>query len=89
MSALAQEQTPESLNNFESGSNKRKRSTEEEYPFLTENLYFNKKKRKLDGDNEEKTKSFQRGRYKFDQLGILRTKPGKIILLGQPKGKED
>lgn len=82
MSVLAQEQTPESLNSFESGSNKRKRSTEDEYPFLTENLYFNKKKRKLDGDseakNEEKTKAFQRGRYKFDQLGILRTKPGRL-----------
>lgn len=81
MSALAQEQTPESLESFESGSSKRKRSTEDEYPFLTENLYFNKKKRKLDadneGENEEKTKAFQRGRYKFDQLGILRTKPGK------------
>ena len=79
MSALAETQTPESLESFNAGSTKRKRTTEEEYPFLSENVYYNKK-RKLATDNEQK-ELFQRGRYRFDQLGILRTKPGSAFVL--------
>jgi tRNA-specific adenosine deaminase 1 len=73
MSALAQVQTQESLNNFESGSHKRKREFHEEYPFIVENIYANKRQK-----NDDDQKSFQRGRFKFDQLGILRTKPGRL-----------
>lgn len=75
MSVLARVQSEESFNNFESGSHKRKRSNElhQEYPFLVENIYANKRQRK---ENNQKT--LQRGRFKFDQLGILRTKPGRL-----------
>lgn len=69
MTALAQVQTPESLSNFESGSHKRKLAVVE--PFLTDNIYANKKQKMLNGQ------LFQRGRFKFDEIGILRTKPGQ------------
>lgn len=67
MSALAQVQTPESLDSFESGSNKKRKSIE---PFLIENVYA--KRQKMDQTQQ----LFQRGRFKFDEIGILRTKPG-------------
>lgn len=69
MTALAQVQTPESLSNFESGSHKRKSDVVEE-PFLTDNIYANKKQKMMNGQ-------FKRGRFKFDEIGILRTKPGQ------------
>lgn len=70
MTALAQVQTPESLLNFESGSHKRKLAVVE--PFLTDNIYANKKQKMMNGGQ-----LFQRGRFKFDEIGILRTKPGQ------------
>ncbi|KAI8971562.1 adenosine deaminase/editase [Mycotypha africana] len=76
MSALAQAQTPESLEAFESGQ-KRKRSSVEDYDILVENIYKNKKKLKLANGGDE-VKQFRRGRFGFDQLGILRTKPGRL-----------
>ncbi|KAI7896548.1 adenosine deaminase/editase [Mucor mucedo] len=72
MTALAQVQTPESLSNFESGSHKRKLQTTVE-PFLTHNIYANKKQKMMNGGQ-----LFQRGRFKFDEIGILRTKPGRL-----------
>ncbi|KAI9361075.1 adenosine deaminase/editase, partial [Pilaira anomala] len=69
MSALAQVQTPESLDSFESGSNKKRKSVE---PFLIENVYA--KRQKMDQTQQ----LFQRGRFKFDEIGILRTKPGRL-----------
>ncbi|GAA5817005.1 hypothetical protein MFLAVUS_010540 [Mucor flavus] len=71
MSALAQVQTPKSLTSFESGSNKKRKSIE---PFLIENIYANKRQKMM---NEE-PHLFQRGRFKFDDIGILRTKPGRL-----------
>lgn len=68
MSALSNNQTLESFQQFQSGSNKRKRM-EEEYPSIVENMYVNKKQK-------TSTQQFRRGRFEFDQLGILRTKPG-------------
>ncbi|GAA5798956.1 adenosine deaminase/editase [Helicostylum pulchrum] len=71
MSALAQVQTPESLTSFESGSNKKRKSIE---PFLIENIYANKRQKMMIGEPH----LFQRGRFKFDDIGILRTKPGRL-----------
>ncbi|KAI8373819.1 hypothetical protein BD560DRAFT_327718 [Blakeslea trispora] len=68
MSALADIQTPASLEVFESGK-KRKRTVINS--FLEEHVYANKKKQKMTHDA-----NVQRGRFGFDQLGILRTKPG-------------
>ncbi|KAI8986517.1 hypothetical protein BDB01DRAFT_720198 [Pilobolus umbonatus] len=66
MKALSELQSTESYETFQSG-NKRKRKVD--YPFLAENTYLYKK---------QKTphEQVQRGRFGFDQLGILRTKPG-------------
>lgn len=69
MTALADHQTPESFEQFQSGSLKRKRV--EETPFLTNNMFINKRQK---GANQQ----FRRGRYEFDRLGVLRTKPGRI-----------
>lgn len=66
MTALAAQQTSESFEQFQSGSNKRKRMVE----YLTENMYINKKQK-------ISAQQFRRGRFEYDQLGILRTKPGK------------
>jgi tRNA-specific adenosine deaminase 1 len=68
MTALSNNQSLESFQQFQSGSNKRKRM-EEEYPSIIENMYVNKKQK-------TSTQQFRRGRFEFDQLGILRTKPG-------------
>ncbi|OBZ85466.1 tRNA-specific adenosine deaminase 1, partial [Choanephora cucurbitarum] len=70
MSALADIQTPASLEVFESGK-KRKRTVMNS--FLEEHVYANKKKQKMTHDA-----NVQRGRFGFDQLGILRTKPGRL-----------
>ena len=70
MSAVAELQTEESQAAFESGS-KRKVI---KYDMLDSNTYANKR-RKVSSNNEQQ--SLHRGRYGFDQLGILRTKPGK------------
>lgn len=70
MSAVAELQTEESQAAFESGS-KRKMI---KYDMLDNNTYANKR-RKVSSSQEQQT--FHRGRYGFDQLGILRTKPGK------------
>ncbi|KAI8334074.1 adenosine deaminase/editase [Choanephora cucurbitarum] len=70
MSALADIQTPASLEVFESGK-KRKRTVMNS--FLEEHVYANKKKQKMTHDT-----NVQRGRFGFDQLGILRTKPGRL-----------
>lgn len=75
MSALADIQSAESMEAFENGKNKRKR-VDDLYPFLIENIYANKKK-KL----STTTPQFQRGRFRYDQLGILRTKPGTIFII--------
>ncbi|KAI9478846.1 MAG: adenosine deaminase/editase [Benjaminiella poitrasii] len=75
MSALANAQTVESFEMFESGK-KRKRTIVDDYPFLTENTYINKKLQRL--SREMKKVQFQRGRFGFDQVGILRTKPGRL-----------
>lgn len=71
MSAVAELQTEESQAAFESGS-KRKVI---KYDMLDNNTYANKR-RKV-SSNKEQQQAFHRGRYGFDQLGILRTKPGK------------
>ncbi|KAG0759566.1 hypothetical protein G6F57_009102 [Rhizopus arrhizus] len=70
MTALSNNQSLESFQQFQSGSNKRKRM-EEEYPSIIENMYVNKKQK-------TSTQQFRRGRFEFDQLGILRTKPGRL-----------
>lgn len=70
MSAVAELQTEESQAAFESGS-KRKVI---KYDMLDNNTYANKR-RKVSSSKEQQ--AFHRGRYGFDQLGILRTKPGK------------
>ncbi|KAI7901822.1 adenosine deaminase/editase [Cokeromyces recurvatus] len=75
MNALASLQTTESFELFEAGK-KRKRTTVEDYPFLIENIYKNKKRLKTSEINEKE--QFQRGRFGFNQLGILRTKPGRL-----------
>ncbi|RCH87863.1 tRNA-specific adenosine deaminase 1 [Rhizopus azygosporus] len=67
MTALAAQQTSESFEQFQSGSNKRKRMVE----YLTENMYINKKQK-------ISTQQFRRGRFEYDQLGVLRTKPGRV-----------
>lgn len=71
MSALAEIQSAESMEAFETGK-KRKRTIVDDYPFLIDNIYANKKE-KLSNST---TAQFQRGRFRYDQLGILRTKPG-------------
>lgn len=70
MSAVAELQTEESQAAFESGS-KRKVI---KYDMLDNNTYASKR-RKVSSSKEQQ--AFHRGRYGFDQLGILRTKPGK------------
>jgi tRNA-specific adenosine deaminase 1 len=69
MNALSLAQTMESYALFESGKNKRKRS-----PFLAEYSYANKRLKMTDQQN----KSLERGRFDFNQIGILRTKPGQF-----------
>ncbi|KAI9264436.1 adenosine deaminase/editase [Sporodiniella umbellata] len=69
MTTLAIHQTPESFEQFQSGSLKRKKI--EETPLLTDNMFMNKKQKCTD-------RIFRRGRFEFDQLGVLRTKPGRL-----------
>ncbi|CDH52102.1 adenosine deaminase editase [Lichtheimia corymbifera JMRC:FSU:9682] len=71
MSAVAELQTEESQAAFESGS-KRKVI---KYDMLDNNTYASKR-RKVSFSKEQQ--AFHRGRYGFDQLGILRTKPGRL-----------
>ncbi|KAL9551838.1 hypothetical protein MBANPS3_004063 [Mucor bainieri] len=82
MSALALGQSKESKDIFEAGSKKRKRTTLEDYPsYFTENIYANKKLKMTGNDadqDQHSSKQFQRGRFDFNQLGILRTKPGRL-----------
>ena len=87
MTGIAESQTAESLAAFQAGS-KRKNNTFDLTP-LTNNIYANKK-RKITSDNstlqkqrkqDEDDESFRRGRYGFDNLGILRTKPGKLFII--------
>ncbi|KAL7318684.1 hypothetical protein PS15m_001897 [Mucor circinelloides] len=80
MSALALGQSKESKDIFEAGK-KRKRTTIEDYPYFTENIYANKKLKMTENDADQdrhSSKQFQRGRFDFNQLGILRTKPGRL-----------
>ncbi|KAK4515554.1 uncharacterized protein ATC70_010504 [Mucor velutinosus] len=80
MSALALGQSKESKDIFEAGK-KRKRTTLEDYPYFTENIYANKKLKMTENDahqDQHSSKQFQRGRFDFNQLGILRTKPGRL-----------
>lgn len=81
MSALALGQSKESKDIFEAGK-KRKRTTIEDYPYFTENIYANKKLKMTENDADQdrhSSKQFQRGRFDFNQLGILRTKPGQFV----------
>lgn len=81
MSALALGQSKESKDIFEAGK-KRKRTTIEDYPYFTENIYANKRLKMTENDadqDQHSSKQFQRGRFDFNQLGILRTKPGQFV----------
>ncbi|KAI8887402.1 hypothetical protein K501DRAFT_330629 [Backusella circina FSU 941] len=69
MTVLAESQSTASFEAFQAGI-KRKKETDSR---LIENAYGNKKQ-KLDNSNE----IAGRGRFGFDQLGILRTKPGRV-----------
>ncbi|KAF7725107.1 hypothetical protein EC973_000433 [Apophysomyces ossiformis] len=71
MSALAASQSSESLESFQSGARKRKVDFDQENEVLTKHFYMNKKRK----TNEV---TFKRGRYGFNDLGILRTKPGRL-----------
>ncbi|CAO3624794.1 unnamed protein product [Mucor fragilis] len=80
MSALALGQSKESKDIFEAGK-KRKRTALEDYPYFTDNIYANKKLKMTGNDahqDQHSSKQFQRGRFDFNQLGILRTKPGRL-----------
>ncbi|GAN09841.1 adenosine deaminase editase [Mucor ambiguus] len=80
MSALALGQSKESKDIFEAGK-KRKRTTLEDYPYFIENIYANKKLKMIENDahqDRHSSKQFQRGRFDFNQLGVLRTKPGRL-----------
>lgn len=68
MSALAELQTQESYEAFHAGA-KRKALTPEIAEYIVSNTYANKRQKVSEN-------ALQRGRYKYDQLGILRTKPG-------------
>ncbi|KAI8138465.1 adenosine deaminase/editase [Fennellomyces sp. T-0311] len=70
MTGIAETQTAESLAAFQAGS---KRKSTFDIAHLTNNIYANKK-RKTNLPQE----AFQRGRYGFDDLGVLRTKPGRL-----------
>lgn len=79
MSALALGQSKESKDIFESGK-KRKRTTMDDYPYFIENIYANKKLKMAENGasmDPHSVKQFQRGRFDFNQIGILRTKPGQ------------
>jgi tRNA-specific adenosine deaminase 1 len=71
MTVLAEAQSTSSFEAFQAGLKRKKEAD----PRLIENAYANKKQ-KLNNRNE----SAGRGRFGFDQLGILRTKPGNIHL---------
>ncbi|KAI7856344.1 adenosine deaminase/editase [Circinella umbellata] len=84
MTGIAESQTAESLAAFQAGS-KRKSNTFDLTP-LTNNIYANKKRKIISNNSiqqqqkqqDECNESFKRGRYGFDNLGILRTKPGRL-----------
>jgi tRNA-specific adenosine deaminase 1 len=76
MNALSLIQSIESYELFESGKNKRKRAVEN--PFLVEYSYANKQKKLKMTENDQQNKPFERGRFDFNQIGILRTKPGQL-----------
>lgn len=74
MSALAASQSSESLASFQSGAKKRKMAPEEQQTqFLIDNIYANKRQKVNTADANA---TFKRGRYGFNDLGVLRTKPG-------------
>ncbi|KAI8645868.1 adenosine deaminase/editase [Parasitella parasitica] len=80
MSALASGQSQESKDIFESGKKRKGAPTMGDYPYFTENIYANKRL-KMTGNgvrDQTATKQFQRGRFDFSQIGILRTKPGRL-----------
>ncbi|KAI9497149.1 hypothetical protein BDB00DRAFT_757071 [Zychaea mexicana] len=80
MTGIAESQTAESLAAFQAGT---KRKGAFDIPALTNNIYANKKRKtnqwpreqQAEEEEEEEEEAFQRGRYGFDDLGILRTKP--------------
>lgn len=76
MNALSLAQRMESYELFESGKNKRKRTCGS--PFLVEYSYANKQKKLKMTENDQQNKPFERGRFDFNQIGILRTKPGQF-----------
>ncbi|KAI8374593.1 adenosine deaminase/editase [Radiomyces spectabilis] len=71
MTALAEQQSAESFENFQSG--KRKAPTDNN-DFFTEYMYSSKKQK-----TEIPSGKLERGRYGFERLGILRTKPDWIL----------
>ncbi|OAD81342.1 hypothetical protein PHYBLDRAFT_69842 [Phycomyces blakesleeanus NRRL 1555(-)] len=82
MSMLAEAQKPESLEAFMAG--KRKQDVNQERQLL-ENIYANKKRKTtVISEGSEGSRvlhlnpMFQRGRFGFDHLGVLRTKPGRV-----------
>ncbi|KAI9246672.1 adenosine deaminase/editase [Phascolomyces articulosus] len=77
MTGIAESQTAESLATFQAGA-KRKNNSLDTTP-LTNNIYANKKRKTSTSEQQlQEEEIFQRGRYGFDYLGILRTKPGRL-----------
>ncbi|KAI7866737.1 hypothetical protein BDF14DRAFT_1809363 [Spinellus fusiger] len=81
MSMLAESQTQNSLNSFLAGTKRTASSQQDQC--LSENMYANKRYKRVDEDSAAPAPAptqamVRRGRYGFDHLGILRTKPGRV-----------
>lgn len=71
MTSLAEAQTAESYASYQAGTKRKTLTTSDENDdIIIQNMYRTKRQKIPRGN------AFQRGRTGYDQLGILRTKPG-------------
>ncbi|CAO3613235.1 unnamed protein product [Cunninghamella blakesleeana] len=88
MTAIAESQTEESKaifhagvkrNNDELGSDDQSKKNQDYDHYLSQHIYANKRQKlNQQANNENIISKFKRGRLGYDQIGILRTKPGRI-----------
>ncbi|CAO3598428.1 unnamed protein product [Absidia cylindrospora] len=79
MSAIADVQTEESKASFHAGGKRKREHQPSSSPcIITQHIYANKRQKALSSTVTSPTLQFQRGRYDYEKLGILRTKPGRL-----------
>ncbi|SAM02835.1 hypothetical protein [Absidia glauca] len=83
MTAIAESQTDESKASFHAGDKRKKEAaamgSDSTPDVISQHTYANKRrKRTTDAATEPPRLHLQRGRYDYQNLGILRTKPGRL-----------